>query len=128
MQIRFNFSVPVNLCRTRLAADGITVYLRVFAAAVFHHAVEQFAHCRAGFSGNRRRDDLGTGLFQHIAVAVFNGLHQIWLHQPPAVDHRACRRNHLNGRHRNALSETDACQINVLHPILSDENAAGLAI
>ena len=128
MQVRFNSSVLVNLRRARLSADGPAVHPGVLAAALGDHAAQQLAHRRArrggdGIGHHRRADDLRL-----LAVLVYDGLHQIRLHQPAAVDHRARRRDHLNRRHRDALAKADARQIDVLDAALRNQDARSLAI
>ena len=127
MHVAHDLAFLVHLRRAGLAADAVALHLRVLAAALRHHAFEQFAHGRGGLRGNRRGNDVRLRALHDVSVLVQHFLDDIRTHQPSSVDHRAGRGDHLKRCHRHALAKADAREIHVLDVRRADQNAASFA-
>ena len=116
----------VFLRRAGFAADAVSFYIAVFAAALAHHGHQHFPHAPAGI----RRDGVGLHglflLFDDVAVRIFHGFHDVRLQQFAAVDHGAKRIQRLNGRGGNGLPKADARQVSLFYVFFFDDNAACL--
>ena len=128
MYIRNDFPVLVHLRRTRFAAHFIPGHGGIFGAAEADYLFQQITHEGAGFLTDGMTDHLGLRAVKHRAIRRDSLLQQIGLHQPAAVDHRAGCRQQLDRRYSNTLPKTNTRQIHIFHILLSDQNAAGLAL
>ena len=121
-----DLALLVHLRRAGLAADPVAGDCGILAAALLHDRLQQFPHSVACFRPNGRSPHRRSRPLQDLALRGLYLRHQIGLHQLAAVDAGVRRHHQLQGRDRHALTEADACQIDVFHISGADQDAPAL--